>query len=101
MVVGGGIAGLATALHLAPLPVTLLVAAPLGTAGFDTAGAGRHRGGARGTTTTLPCTRPIPFRPVPVSAIRDGRGSCRGRRAAPASNGWSRKGVPSIVTELW
>jgi L-aspartate oxidase len=30
VVVGGGIAGLATALHLAPLPVTLLVASPLG-----------------------------------------------------------------------
>ncbi|WP_445503840.1 L-aspartate oxidase [Microvirga sp. G4-2] len=30
VVVGGGIAGLATALHLAPLPVTLVVAAPLG-----------------------------------------------------------------------
>ena len=30
LVVGGGIAGLATALHLAPLPVTLLVASPLG-----------------------------------------------------------------------
>ncbi|ANY85095.1 L-aspartate oxidase (plasmid) [Microvirga ossetica] len=30
VVVGGGIAGLATALHLAPLPVTLLVAAALG-----------------------------------------------------------------------
>jgi len=30
IVVGGGIAGLATALHLAPLPVTLLVASPLG-----------------------------------------------------------------------
>ncbi|MGO4706148.1 L-aspartate oxidase [Microvirga sp. 2MCAF38] len=30
VVVGGGIAGLATALHLAPLPVTLIVAAPLG-----------------------------------------------------------------------
>lgn len=31
VVVGGGIAGLATALKLAPLPVTLLVKAPLGT----------------------------------------------------------------------
>ncbi|HLU77586.1 MAG TPA: FAD-dependent oxidoreductase, partial [Burkholderiales bacterium] len=31
LVVGGGIAGLATALKLAPLPVTLLVKAPLGT----------------------------------------------------------------------
>jgi len=30
VVVGGGIAGLATALHLAPLPVTLIVASPLG-----------------------------------------------------------------------
>jgi L-aspartate oxidase len=30
VVVGDGIAGLATALHLAPLPVTLLVASPLG-----------------------------------------------------------------------
>lgn len=30
VVVGGGIAGLATALHLAPLPVTLLAASPLG-----------------------------------------------------------------------
>src|SRR5690349_1579105 len=30
VVVGGGIAGLATALHLGPLPVTLLVASPLG-----------------------------------------------------------------------
>jgi L-aspartate oxidase len=30
VVVGGGIAGLATALHLAPLPVTMLVASPLG-----------------------------------------------------------------------
>jgi L-aspartate oxidase len=30
VVVGGGIAGLATALHLAPLPVTLVVASPLG-----------------------------------------------------------------------
>jgi L-aspartate oxidase len=30
VVVGGGIAGLATALHLAPLPVILLVASPLG-----------------------------------------------------------------------
>ncbi|MET0743503.1 MAG: L-aspartate oxidase [Microvirga sp.] len=30
VVVGGGIAGLAAALHLAPLPVTLLVASPLG-----------------------------------------------------------------------
>lgn len=30
VVVGGGIAGLATALQLAPLPVTLLVASPLG-----------------------------------------------------------------------
>jgi L-aspartate oxidase len=30
VVVGGGIAGLAMALHLAPLPVTLLVASPLG-----------------------------------------------------------------------
>jgi L-aspartate oxidase len=30
VVVGGGIAGLATALHLAPLPVTLLVASSLG-----------------------------------------------------------------------
>jgi len=30
VVVGGGIAGLATALRLAPLPVTLLVASPLG-----------------------------------------------------------------------
>ena len=29
VVVGGGIAGLATALHLAPLPVTLITAAPL------------------------------------------------------------------------
>jgi uncharacterized protein with NAD-binding domain and iron-sulfur cluster len=29
VIVGGGIAGLATALHLAPLPVTLLVASPL------------------------------------------------------------------------
>lgn len=33
MVVGGGIAGLATALSLAPLPVTLLSASPLGTGG--------------------------------------------------------------------
>src|SRR4051794_15932423 len=31
LVVGGGIAGLATALHLAPMPVVLLAAAPLGT----------------------------------------------------------------------
>ncbi|MCK0207683.1 L-aspartate oxidase [Starkeya koreensis] len=30
VVVGGGVAGLATALHLAPLPVTLVVASPLG-----------------------------------------------------------------------
>ena len=30
VVVGGGIAGLATALHLAPLPVTVLVASTLG-----------------------------------------------------------------------
>ncbi|PVE21107.1 L-aspartate oxidase [Microvirga sp. KLBC 81] len=30
VVVGGGIAGLATALHLAPLPVILIVASPLG-----------------------------------------------------------------------
>ncbi|QRM33555.1 L-aspartate oxidase [Microvirga sp. VF16] len=30
VVVGGGIAGLSTALHLAPLPVTLLLASPLG-----------------------------------------------------------------------
>ncbi|QFR34816.1 L-aspartate oxidase [Ancylobacter sp. TS-1] len=30
VVVGGGVAGLATALRLAPLPVTLIVAAPLG-----------------------------------------------------------------------
>lgn len=30
MVVGGGIAGLAAALHLAPLPVTVIVASPLG-----------------------------------------------------------------------
>ncbi|MBQ0819513.1 L-aspartate oxidase [Microvirga sp. HBU67558] len=30
VVVGGGIAGLATALHLTPLPVTLIVASPLG-----------------------------------------------------------------------
>ncbi|WP_414476373.1 L-aspartate oxidase [Microvirga sp. M2] len=30
VIVGAGIAGLATALHLAPLPVTLLVASPLG-----------------------------------------------------------------------
>ena len=33
LVVGGGIAGLATALHLAPMPVVLLAAAPLGTTG--------------------------------------------------------------------
>src|SRR3954471_20262604 len=31
LIVGGGIAGLATALHLAPMPVVLLAAAPLGT----------------------------------------------------------------------
>jgi L-aspartate oxidase len=31
VIVGGGIAGLAVALHLAPVPVTLIVAAPLGT----------------------------------------------------------------------
>jgi L-aspartate oxidase len=31
LVVGGGIAGLATALHLAPTPVVLMAAAPLGT----------------------------------------------------------------------
>jgi L-aspartate oxidase len=30
IIVGGGIAGLATALHLAPIPVTLVLAAPLG-----------------------------------------------------------------------
>lgn len=30
VIVGGGIAGLATALHLAPMPVTLITAAPLG-----------------------------------------------------------------------
>src|SRR4051794_16670262 len=30
LVVGGGVAGLATALHLAPMPVVLLAAAPLG-----------------------------------------------------------------------
>ena len=46
LVVGGGIAGLATALHLAPLPVPCLLHR-LSDGSLDAAGAGRHRGGPR------------------------------------------------------
>ena len=52
LVVGGGIAGLATALHLAPMPVVLLAAAPLGT-GASTPWAQGGIAAALGSMTSL------------------------------------------------
>ncbi len=47
VIIGGGIAGLMTALHLAPEPVLLLSRAPLGADASSALGAGRACGQPR------------------------------------------------------
>src|SRR3954453_2445184 len=85
VVVGGGIAGLATALHLAPLPVTLLVASPLG----QHASTPLAQGGiaaALGADPPPPPHAAIPLKPA--AGLGDPEIAARVAAAAPACIGW-------------
>ena len=93
VVVGAGLAGLFTALKLAPLPVTV-VSAGAHSAKAPPASGRRRASPRRSPRATRPRrTRPTPSAPAPASSMTRSRISWRARRAT-ASRICCRYGVP-------
>ena len=87
VIVGGGLAGLFCALKLAPRPVTVISAAPLGRGRVVRLGARRHRRGGRRRRQRRKRMPPTPSRPargIVDEAVALGH-RARGRRRDPRS----------------
>ena len=82
VIVGGGLAGLFCALKLAPRPVTVIAAAPLGAGRLVGLGAGRHRRGDRRGRQRRGACRRHRSPPAPASSTRRSRWAWRAKRRA-------------------